>query len=91
MSPLALQSDDIYSEATDDISMSGTNMSMNDGYPSFGIGEGKFKSCIFPPLHLNRSFYQFIPLWGFLTSTIFQSNMLLKLYIKLYVIYGHRH
>ena len=40
MSPLALQSDDMYSEATDDISMSGTNVSMNDGYPSFGIGEG---------------------------------------------------
>ena len=42
MSPFAVQSDDMYSEATDDISMSGTNMGMNDCYPSFGIGEGKF-------------------------------------------------
>ncbi len=40
MSPLALQADDMYSEAADDVSMTGTNISINDGVPSFGIGEG---------------------------------------------------
>ncbi len=41
MSPLALQADDLYSETPDDVSVAGTNMSANDGYPSFGIGESE--------------------------------------------------